>query len=153
MKSDTMNSMNGKERLEQIQALLAENPAETRTAILDFFKKEYGGTGFLMRTLAEENPEVFIRYALEADRHLGAPRVLEPKMVELIAVAASTAMLCDHCLRAHIGSARANGATWAEILDTILVAAHTAESSALSVALRAFKQEKARHATEHEVEE
>jgi AhpD family alkylhydroperoxidase len=153
MKSDSMISMDGKTRLEQIQALLAENPAETRTAILDFFKKEYGGTGFLMRTLAEENPEVFIRYALEADRQLGAPRVLEPKMIELVAVAAATALLCDHCIKAHIGSARANGATWEEILDTILVAAHTAESSALSVALRAFKQEKARHATAHEVEE
>jgi AhpD family alkylhydroperoxidase len=106
-----------------------------------------------MRTLAEENPEAFIRYALEADRQLGAPRVLEPKTIELIAVAAATALLCDHCLRAHIGSARSNGATWEEILDTILIAAHTAESSALSVALRAFKQEKARQSTAREVEE
>lgn len=150
---DAMNSTDGQNRLEQIRALLAENPAETRTAILDFFKKEYGGTGFLMRTLAEENPEAFVRYALEADRRLGAPRVLEPKVAELVAIAASTALLCDHCLRAHIDSARSNGATWDEILDTILVAAHTAESSALSVALRAFKQEQARHAPAHEVEE
>jgi AhpD family alkylhydroperoxidase len=148
-----MDSMVGKERLERIQALLQESPAETRTAILDFFKKEYGGTGFLMRTLAEENPEVFVRYALEADRRLGAPRVLEPKTIELVAIAAATALLCDHCLRAHIGSARANGATWEEILDTILVASHTAESSALSVALRALKQEQARHGPVRELEE
>jgi AhpD family alkylhydroperoxidase len=148
-----MNSIDGKNRLEQIRALLQENPAETRTAILDFFKEEYGGTGFLMHTLAEENPEAFVRYALEADRRLGAPRVLEPKMIELIAIAASTALLCDHCLKAHIGSAHANGATWEEILDAILIAAHTAESSALSVALRAFKQEKARHSPVREVEE
>lgn len=153
MTDDLMNSTDGKRRLEQIQALLQENPEETRTAILDFFKKEYGGTGFLMRTLAEENPAVFARYALEADRRLGAPRVLDPKVIELVAIAAATALLCDHCLRAHIGSARANGATWDEILDTILIAAHTAESSALSVALRAFKQEKARRSTSHEVEE
>lgn len=151
--SNSMNSMDAKRRLEQIQALLQESPEETRTAILDFFKKEYGGTGFLMRTLAEESPAVFVRYALEADRRLGAPRVLDPKTIELVAVAAATALLCDHCLKAHIGSARANGATWEEILDTILIAAHTAESSALSVALRAFKQEKARHPVVHEVEE
>jgi AhpD family alkylhydroperoxidase len=145
--------MDGKKRLEQIRGLLEENPAETRTAILDFFKEKYGGTGFLMRTLAEENPEVFVRYALEADRRLGAPRVLDPKTNELVAIAAAAALLCDHCLKAHIGSARTNGATWEEILDTILVASHTAESSALSVALRAFKQEKARHTAAHEVEE
>jgi AhpD family alkylhydroperoxidase len=150
---NSMNSMDGKRRLEQIKALLEENPEETRTAILEFFKEEYGGTGFLMRTLAEESPEVFVRYALEADRRLGAPRVLEPKIIELVAVAASTALLCDHCLRAHIASAHTNGATWEEILDTILVAAHTSESSAVSVALRAFKQEQARHSTAREVEE
>lgn len=145
--------MDGKERLEEIRALLHENPAETRTAILTFLKEQYGGIGFLMNTLAEENPGAFVRYALEADRRLGAPRVLDPKVAELIAVAASTALLCDHCLKAHIASARTNGATWEEILDTILVAAHTAESSALSVALRAYKQEKARHTTLHQAEE
>jgi AhpD family alkylhydroperoxidase len=148
-----MSSIEGKKRLEQIQALLQENPEETRTAILDFFKEEYGGIGFLMRTLAEESPEAFVRYALEADRRLGAPRVLDPKTIELVAVAAATALLCDHCLKAHIASARTNGATWEEILDTILVAAHTAESSALSVALRAFRQEQARHSTVREIEE
>lgn len=145
--------MDGKDRLDQIRALLQENPAETRKAILDFFKEEYGGTGFLMSTLAEENPRAFVRYALEADRRLGAPRVLDPKVAELVAVAASTALLCDHCLRAHIASARTNGASWEEILDTILVASHTAESSALSVALRAYKQEKARRTPVVEVEE
>lgn len=145
--------MDGKQRLEQIQALLRENPEETRTAILEFFKDQYGGNGFLMRTLAEENPEAFVRYALEADRLLGAPRALDPKMIELAALAASTALLCDHCAKAHIGGARANGATWEEILDTILIAAHTAESSSLSVAVRAYKQEKARHGHAREIEE
>ena len=45
-------------------------------------------------------------------------------------------------------SAFSNGATWEEILDTILIAAHIAESSALSVALRTYKQVKARHTNE-----
>ncbi len=146
---DTMDSMNGTERLEQIRALLRENPAETAAAIMDFFKEHYGGTGFLMRTLVEEKPDVFIRYALDADRLLGPPRALDPKTVELVAVASATALMCDYCLKAHVDSAIANGATWEEIFDTILVAAHIAESSALSVALRSFKQVKARHT--HEV--
>lgn len=132
-------------RLEQIESLLRENPEETRDAILDFFQREYGGTGFLMRTLAEERPDVFVRYALKVDRNLGPRRALDPKTVELAAVAAAAALLCDHCVKAHIGSARANGATWEEILDAILIGAHIAESSSLAVALRAYKQEKARH--------
>lgn len=145
--------MDGKQRLEQILSLLRENPEETRTAILAFFQDHYGGNGFLMRTLAEENPAAFNRYALEADRLLGPPRALDPKMSELAALAASTALLCDHCLKAHIEGARSNGATWEEILDTIRIAAHTAESSSLSVALRAYKQEKARHGQARESEE
>lgn len=136
--------MDGKARLEQIQTWLRENPEELKTVILDFFKTQYGGTGFLMNTLAQENPEAFVRYALAADRQLGAPRALDPKTQELVAVAASTALMCDHCLQAHIGGARANGASWEEILDTLLIAAHTSQSSALSVAVRAYKQEKTR---------
>jgi len=145
--------MSGEQRLKQIAELLRQDPAETTTAILDFFKEQYGGTGFLMRTLAEENPDVFVRYALDADRLLGPPRALDAKTMELVALASATALLCDHCIKAHIGSARSNGATWEEIMDTILIAAHTAESSALSVALRAFKQEKSRHMHPREVEE
>jgi AhpD family alkylhydroperoxidase len=98
-----------------------------------------------LRTLAEEDPAAFVRYALDAERLLGAHRTLDAKTGELVAIAAATAMQCDHCIKAHIGGARANGATWPEIFDTILIAAHTTESSALAVALRSYKQEKARH--------
>jgi AhpD family alkylhydroperoxidase len=140
-----MNTMNGTERLEQLRALLRENPAETTAAIMDFFKEHYGGTGFLMRTLAAEKPDAFVRYALDGDRLLGAPRALDPKTHELVAVASATALMCDHCLKAHIESAISNGATWPEIFDTILIAAHIAESSTLAVALRSYKQVKARH--------
>jgi AhpD family alkylhydroperoxidase len=144
--------MAGKERLAEIQALLAENPQELGAALLEFFQEQYGGTGFLLRTLAEENPDVMVRYVLDEDRLLGPPRMLDPKVQELVALASATALQCDHCIKAHIGSALSNGATWQEILDTILIAAHTTESSVLSVALRSFKQEKARHVHAREAE-
>lgn len=138
--------------MEQILLLLKENPAETSAALLEIFKEQYGGTGFLMRTLAEENPEVFLRYALDEENLLGVPRVLDLKTQELVAIAAATAVMCDYCIKAHIGSALSNGATWQEILDTILIAAHTTESSALAVALRSYKQEKGRHTHAAETE-
>ena len=144
-----METSPGAERLEQIRALLNEDSAGTAAAILEFFKTNYGGAGFLMRTLAEEKPAAFSRYALDGDRQLGSPRALDPKLVELVSVAAATALMCDFCLKAHIDSALSNGATWEEILDAILIASHIAESSALSVALRSYKQVKARHTNEH----
>ncbi len=145
--------MSGNQRLTQIQALLKENPEETSAALLALVREQYGRIGFLLRTLAEEDPETFIRYALDAERLFGAHRVLDAKTGELVAIAAATASQCDYCIKAHIGSARANGATWEEILDTILTAAHTVESSALAIALRSYKQEKARHLKAPEVEE
>ncbi len=148
-----MNDTDGSDRVDRIRALLNENPVETTAAIMDFFKTHYGGTGFLMHTLAEEKPEAFIRYAFSADRQLGPSRSLDAKTIELLAVASATALMCDHCLKAHIDSALSNGATWDEILDAILVAAHIAESSALSVALRSYKQVKARHTHEGPVGE
>src|SRR5438105_11501889 len=45
--ASTMSAMDAKNRLDQIRALLAEDAAETTAAILDFFKEQYGGTGFL----------------------------------------------------------------------------------------------------------
>lgn len=135
-----------RDKLEQIRSLLEDSPDATSVALVDLIREQYGGIGFLYRTLAEENPDAFIRYVLDGDSVLGTPRSLDPKTQELVAIASATASLCDHCIKAHIGSARSNGASWQEILDTILIAAHVTESSALSVALRSYKQEKARHA-------
>jgi AhpD family alkylhydroperoxidase len=143
-----MDTPPGTDRLTQIRALLNDDPVGTAAAVMEFFKTQYGGSGFLMRTLAEEKPAAFIRYALDGDRQLGAPRALDPKLIELVSVAAAAALMCDFCLKAHIDSAFSNGATWEEILDTILIASHIAESSALSVALRTYKQVKARHTNE-----
>jgi AhpD family alkylhydroperoxidase len=144
-----MDTLHNADRLNQIRALLSDDPVGTAAAIMEFFKTSYGGSGFLMRTLAAEKPAAFIRYALDGDRQLGPPRALDPKMIELVSVASSAVLMCDFCLKAHIDSALSNGATWEEILDTILIAAHIAESSTLSVALRSYKQVKARHTNAH----
>jgi alkylhydroperoxidase/carboxymuconolactone decarboxylase family protein YurZ len=53
--------------------------------------------------------------------------------------------MCEHCLEAHISRAVAEGATFEEVLDAILVAGAIAESSTLAVALRKFKQLEMKH--------
>ena len=68
------------------------------------------------------------------------PRVIDPKTAELAAVAASAALMCEHCLDAHMRAARRKGATLEEIFDVMLVAGAIAESSTLSVAFRKFRQ-------------
>jgi AhpD family alkylhydroperoxidase len=76
---------------------------------------------------------------------LKKPTTLDVKTAELIAVGAAAALMCDHCLEAHINRAVAEGATFEEVLDAILIAASIAESSTLAVALRKFKQLETKH--------
>jgi AhpD family alkylhydroperoxidase len=60
-------------------------------------------------------------------------------MAELAAVAAAAALMCEHCLDAHMRAALSKGATLEEIFDVLLVAGAVAESSTLAVAFRRFR--------------
>lgn len=135
--------MNNRETLlKQVAAMLADdNLAE---AISEIFKQERNGLGFLLRTL-RRRPRTFNPYVFKGLSVLGHPANLDRKTAELVAVGAAAALMCEHCLEAHISRAIAQGATFEEVMDAILVAGAIAESSTLSVALRKFKQLEAKH--------
>ena len=57
-----------------------------------------------------------------------------------MAVAAATALRCEHCLEAHMDRALREGASLEEIMDVLLISGAISESSTLSVAFRKFKQ-------------
>ena len=98
-----------------------------------------GELGFLLKVL-KERPRTFNPYLLKGMTVYKEPKALDPKTAELVAVAASAALHCEHCLEAHMGRAVAEGATLDEIMDTLLVAGAISESSMLSVAFRKYKQ-------------
>ncbi|MFQ5612961.1 MAG: carboxymuconolactone decarboxylase family protein [Anaerolineae bacterium] len=128
--------------LKQATALLASD--RLAEALAGLLEKQRGGLGFLLRTL-KSRPRTFNPYIFKGISVLGQPATLDLKTAELVAVGAAAALMCEHCLEAHIGRAVEAGATFDEVMDAILVAGAIAESSTLSVALRKFKQLEAKH--------
>ncbi|HXV97611.1 MAG TPA: carboxymuconolactone decarboxylase family protein [Anaerolineae bacterium] len=128
--------------LQQVAAMLEDD--SLTEAITDKFENERGGLGFLLNTL-KRRPRTFSPYVFKGLSILGQPATLDVKTAELVAVGAAAALMCEHCLEAHINRAVAEGATFEEVLDAILVAGAIAESSTLAVALRKFKQLELKH--------
>jgi AhpD family alkylhydroperoxidase len=128
--------------LKQAAAMLEDD--RLTEAIIEMYENERGGLGFLLNTL-KRRPRTFNPHVLQGLSLLGQPAALEVKTAELVAVGAAAALMCEHCLEAHINRAVEAGASFEEVLDAILIAGSIAESSTLAVALRKFKQLEAKH--------
>lgn len=133
--------------LNQIETLLADE--EMAEAVAALIEEKRGGLGFVLRTL-KRRPRLFNSHTLNVLAIYEQPTALDAKTAELVAVGAAAALMCEHCLEAHINRAIALGATFEEVLDAILVAGAIAESSTLSVALRKFKQLEEKHKRHHD---
>jgi AhpD family alkylhydroperoxidase len=108
-------------------------------AILHYLRERHGGVG-LMLTVLSRRPESFVPHSVQGLHLYETPRAIHPKTAELAAIAASAALMCEHCLEAHMRAAQRKGASLDEIFDVLLVAGAIAESSTLSVAFRKFRQ-------------
>ena len=125
-----------KDIVKQAEALMEDSDlAEGLAAAIE---KQRGRLGFLLSTL-KERPRTFNPYLLKG-KSVYNPPALDKKTVELVAVAAATALRCEHCLEAHMDRALQEGASLEEIMDVLLISAAISESSTLSVAFRKFKQ-------------
>lgn len=124
--------------LTKIGALFEDEEGMTQ-GLLELIESRYGTVPLVARVLSHK-PRVFIPHIIKGMHTLGAPQALEPRVAELVAVAAATALRCDHCARTHIEGALAQGATLDEVLETIVVAGMIAESSSLAVALREYRK-------------
>jgi AhpD family alkylhydroperoxidase len=124
--------------LEAVSALIADDEAAA-DLLLDKLRERDGQVGLLLRML-RRRPEIFVPHVMQSTRLYHAPKAIDPKTAEFAAIAAAAALMCDHCLDAHMRAARRKGATLDEILDTLLIAGAIAESSTLAVAFRRFRQ-------------
>ena len=120
-------------------AALIHNDEQAAETLLNYVRQRDGGVGLLLRMLSRR-PEVFVPHVLQGIQLYTTPKAIDPKTAELAAVAAAAALMCEHCLDAHMSAARSQGATAEEIFDVLLVAGAIAESSTLAVAFRRFRQ-------------
>jgi AhpD family alkylhydroperoxidase len=120
-------------------ASLIENDEAAAEKVIDYLINKRGGMGLMLKVLSRR-PDVFVPYVLQGQRVMAEPKTIDPKTAELAAVAASAALMCDHCLIAHMRAAQSKGASLDEIFDVLLVAGNIATSSTWAVAFRKFRQ-------------
>jgi 4-carboxymuconolactone decarboxylase len=120
-----------------IKALL-ENTDSIQEDIYDDTEKMLGTVPFILKVMARR-PEFMIFSALK-DFYALRPQSLEPKIAELLAVAAAAASGADKCLKVHMSAAARAGASEDEILDAVFIAALIGQTRVLASALRTFQE-------------
>ncbi len=117
---------------------LLENTESIQEDIYDDTEKMLGTVPFILKVMARR-PEFMIFSALK-DFYALRPQSLEPKVAELLAVAAAAASGADKCLKVHMSAAARAGASEDEILDAVFIAALIGQTRVLASALRTFQE-------------
>jgi AhpD family alkylhydroperoxidase len=123
------------ENKDLIKALL-EKADSIQEDIYDDTEKMLGTVPFILKVMARR-PEFMIFSALK-DFYALRPKSVEPKVAELLAVAAAAASGADKCLKVHMSAAARAGASEDEILDAVFIAAIIGQTRVLASALRTF---------------
>lgn len=121
-----------------IGEILENGAAETAQSWMDAILADNGRIPLIFERMAER-PEVLISHLLYKTAVLKTS-TLEPKYVELMSIAVSSALRCNHCTDYHVQAAIRKGATKDEILEAILIAGLTSQSTVLADAYRTYAE-------------
>jgi len=125
---------NGFEKI--IKEVLEKGAAETAQGWVEALRKDYGRAPLIFERMSER-PEVLISHLLYKNSVLKTG-TLDPKIVELISLAVSAALRCNHCTDYHVQAALRKGANPDEILEAIMIAGLTSQSTVLADAYRTY---------------
>ncbi|MBI4828315.1 MAG: carboxymuconolactone decarboxylase family protein [Nitrospinae bacterium] len=129
---------------ESFKKLVSEKGAQAVRETMERITQLYGSPPLVTKVLAED-PEYFITCTLKNKSILHKENSpLTEREVEIAAIAAATALRCEHCLDVHIKRALELGVPREAALQTIMVAAAITESSSWSTAFRKYRQATAR---------
>lgn len=129
---------------DRIRKFLGDDARKLVDDILKSMKEEYGDIPYIAKSMGKRRPEAFIFNALQTMFIMKQPKAVSPKIAELLAIAAATAIGCEHCIDFHIKAAMQQfEASPDEIFDAIMIASLISQSSKLAVGLR--KLDKATH--------
>ncbi len=92
----------------------------------------------MLRDLRTGSPDVMKTFAAMAQAAL-APKALDVKTKELIALAIGVATRCDDCIAFHAKAAVEHGATEAEIAETLGMAVYMGAGPSVMYASHAFQ--------------
>ncbi len=135
--SNDKNNDDDKDLLKEARELMRST--RLSDSLAELIEEHRGKLGFLLGIL-KRRPRTFNPFILKGLSLYSEPEALDKKTAELVAVSASSALRCEHCLESHMKRAIEEGASMDEVLDTILISGAISDSSTLSVAMRKYRQ-------------
>ncbi|WP_406670554.1 carboxymuconolactone decarboxylase family protein [Methanolobus sp. ZRKC4] len=121
--------------LKKIKEILDKEPDEAVEDILTDVEKRYGEIPYIVNFM-KDMPELFIPRMIYENSVMREFKRMDPKTVELICIAVSSALRCEYCLKTHVRVAKRLGVSKEEIFDSILIASTISNAAVLAEGTR-----------------
>ncbi|MDW7731071.1 MAG: carboxymuconolactone decarboxylase family protein [Methanolobus sp.] len=126
--------------IEKIRKILDQETDEAVEDILTDVEKRYGEIPYIVNFM-KDMPELFIPRMIYENSVMREFKRMDPKTVELICVAVSSALRCEYCLKTHVRVAKRLGVSKEEIFDAILIASTISNAAVLAEGTRSLDSE------------
>jgi AhpD family alkylhydroperoxidase len=124
---------------DELGGILEKGIDKSAEDMINGIEETYGEIPYIFHFM-KDHPELLITKILHSNAILRSS-TLDAKTVELISVAVSAAMRCNHCLKLHIRVASNLGVSDDEIAAAIMLAGNLVNASVLATATRHLDEE------------
>ena len=124
---------------DELGGILEKGIDKSAEDMINGIEETYGEIPYIFHFM-KDHPELLITKILHSNAILRSS-TLDAKTVELISVAVSAAMRCNHCLKLHIRIASNLGVSDDEIAAAIMLAGNLVNASVLATATRHLDEE------------
>jgi len=125
---------------DELGGILEKGIDKSAEDMINGIEETYGEIPYIFHFM-KDHPELLITKILHSNAILRSS-TLDAKTVELISVAVSAAMRCNHCLKLHIRVASNLGVSDDEIAAAIMLAGNLVNASVLATATRHLDEER-----------
>ena len=125
---------------DELDTILAKGKEKAATEMLKAIEERYGEIPYILQFM-QDHPEILLTKILHNNAVLRNSS-LDIRTVELISIAVSAAMRCNHCLKLHIRIARNTGISDEEIATAIFLASNLVSASVLATSTRHLDEDR-----------
>jgi AhpD family alkylhydroperoxidase len=124
---------------DELESVLIDGKEKAAEHILRTLESTYGEIPYIFLFM-KDNPEILIAKALY-NNAIQRSSTLDARTIELISIAVSAAIRCNHCLELHTRSASNLGIPNDQIAAAVLLAGNLVNASVLAAATRHLDEE------------
>lgn len=123
--------------IEKIKKILDQKPEEAVADMLEDVEERYGEIPYIINFM-KDMPELFISRMIYENSVMRQMNLMDPKIVELISIAVSSALRCEYCLKTHLRVAKRLGVSKEEMFSAMLIAATISSAAVLAEGTRSL---------------